>query len=118
MADMITAASTNGLAASSSATHMQLGAASDVLLGYLEAAGLCEGQLRVVQNMLRDILFQDIYISILRMDGEKRDLTINCYLTAVGLKKRLASEWAIQASSLKLAIGSTFLRAADVIAEF
>jgi len=118
MADMITAASSNGPAASSSATHRPSGAASDVLLGYLEAAGLCEGQLRDVQDMLRDIPFHDIDISIWRMDGEKHDLTINRYLTAAGLKQRLAGEWAIQASSLKLAIGSTCLRDIDVIAEF
>ena len=118
MSDMITAASTNGLAASSSATHRQPGACCNVLLGYLEAAGLCEQQLRDVQQMLRDIPFQDIDISIWCMDGENHDLTISGYLTAAGLKKRLASEWAIQASSLQLAIGSTCLRDSDVIAEF
>ena len=118
MADMITAASTHGLAASSSATPGQSGAACDVLLGYLEAAGLCEAQLRVVQDMLRDIPFHDIDLSIWRMHGEKHDMTINRYLTAAGLKQLLASEWAIQASSLELAIGSTCLRDIDVIAEF
>ena len=150
MADMITDASTNGPAASSSATHMQpvarwnvllgyLKAAGlceqqlrdvqdilidisfarwDVLLGYLKAAGLCEQQLRDVQEFLIDISFQDIDISIWRMDGEKLDLTISGYLTAAGLRKRIASEWAIQASSLQLAIGSTCLRDSDVIAEF
>ncbi len=118
MSDMITAASTNGLAASSSATHRQPGACCNVLLGYLEAAGLCEQQLRDVQKMLRDIPFQDIDISIWCMDGEKHDLTISGYLTAAGLKKRLASEWAIRASSLQLAIGSTCLCDSDVIGEF
>jgi len=52
------------------------------------------------------------------MDSEKHDLTISGYLTAAGLKKRIASEWAIQASTLQLAIGSTFLCDSDVIAEF
>ena len=118
MADMITPASTDGLAASSSAIHRPLGASWNGLLVYLEAAGLCERQLRDVQSMLRDIPFQDIDITILRMDGEKHDLTISGYLTAAGLKKLLASEWTIQTSSLQLAIGSTCLRDSDVIAEF
>ena len=52
------------------------------------------------------------------MDGEKHDLTISGHMTAAGLKKRIASEWAIQASSLQLAVGSTFLCDSDVIAEF
>ena len=68
--------------------------------------------------MLRDIPFHDIDLSIWRMHGEKHDMTINRYLTAAGLKQLLASEWAIQASSLELAIGSTCLRDIDVIAEF
>ena len=118
MAAMITAASTNGSAASSSATHMQLGATRDDLLGYLKTAGLCEEQLRYVQNMLRDMDFQDIDISIWRMDGGKHDLRTNAFLTAAGLKKRLASEWAIQESSLKLAVGSKCLSDTDVIAAF
>jgi len=118
MADMITPASTDGLAASSSAIHRPLGASWNGLLVYLEAAGFCEQQLRDVQSMLRDIPFQDIDITILRMDGEKHDLTISGYLTAAGLKKLLASEWTIQTSSLQLAIGSTCLRDSDVIAEF
>ena len=39
-------------------------------------------------------------------------------MTTGGLKKCLAGEWAIQASSLQLAIGSTCLRDSDVIGEF
>jgi hypothetical protein len=146
MADMITDAS-NGSAARSSATHTQLGARWTALLGYLTAAGLCEQRLRDVQDILIDISwtallgyltaaglceqrlrdvhdilidisFRDIDISICRMDGEKHDFTISCYLTAAGLKKRIAGEWAIQASSLQLAIGSKYLRDSDVIAEF
>ena len=65
-----------------------------------------------------DISFRDIDISICRVDGASRDLTISCYMTAGGLKKRIAGEWAIQASSLQLAIGSTCLRDSDVIGEF
>ena len=52
------------------------------------------------------------------MDGGKHDLTISGHMTAAGLKQRIASEWAIQALSLQLAIGSTFLCDSDVIAEF
>ena len=118
MADIITDADRNGPAASSSATHRQPGARWNVLLGYLKVAGLCEQQLEDVQDLLIDTCLQDIDISIWRMDGEKLDLTISGHLTAAGLKKRIASAWAIQVLSLQLAIGSTFLRDIDVIAEF
>ena len=118
MADISTDADRNGPAASSSATHKQLGARWNGLLGYLKAAGLCEQQLQDVQGLVIDTCYQDIEISIWRMAGEKLDLTISGHLTAAGLKKRIASEWAIQVFSLQLAIGSTFLRDSDVIAEF
>ena len=52
------------------------------------------------------------------MDGGKHDLTISGHMTAAGLKQRIASEWAIQALLLQLAIGSKFLCDSDVIAEF
>ena len=117
MAAMITAASTSGSAASSSATDMHWATRGD-LLGYLKTAGLDEEQLRHVQNMLTDMQFMDIDISVWRMDGEKHDLRTNAFLTAAGLKKRLASEWAIQESSLKLVVGSKCLRDKDVIAAF
>ena len=118
MADISTDADRNGPAASSSATHRQLGARWNGLLGYLKVAGLCEQQLQDVQGLVIDTCYQDIEISIWRMAGEKLDLTISGHLTAAGLKKRIASEWAIQVFSLQLAIGSTFLRDSDVIAEF
>ena len=116
MADIITGAC-NGLPASSSGTDLQPVARWNVLLGYLKEAGLCEPQLRDVQNILIDISLQDINISIWRLDGETLELTISGHLTAVGLKRRIAIEWAIQASSLQLAIGATFLRDSDVVAE-
>lgn len=118
MADMITFAGSGELTPSSPVTHMPPCVSWKVLLDYLEVAGLCEQQLRDVQSMLRDIPFQDIDISIMRMHGENLDLTINGHLTAAGLKKLLASEWTMQASSLQLAIGSTCLCDTDVIAEF
>ena len=118
MADINTGVRIDGLAASSSATDRPPVASWNVLLVYLETAGLCEQQLRDVQNILRDIPFQDIDITILRMDGEQHDLTISGCLTAAGLKKLLAVEWTIQASSLQLAIGSRCLCDSDVIAEF
>jgi len=118
MADISTDADSHGPAASSSATHRQLGARWYGLLGYLKVAGLCEQQLQDVQGLVIDTCYQDIDISIWRMAGEKLDLTISGHLTATGLKKRIASEWAIQVFSLQLAIGSTFLRDSDVIAEF
>ena len=118
MAYISTDADTNGPAASSSATHRQPGARWNVLLGYLKVAGLCEQQLQDVRDLLIDTCLRDTDISISRMDGEKLDLTISGHLTAAGLKKRIASEWAIQVFSLQLAIGSTFLRDSDVIAEF
>ena len=107
-----------GLSASSSAAHVRRGARWDTLLGYLMAAGLCDRQLRVVKDMLVDISFGDIQVSICRSDGESHDLTIGCCATAAGLKKRLAGEWSIPASSLQLAIGSTCLCDSDLIAEF
>jgi hypothetical protein len=118
MAYISTDADTNGPAASSSGTHRQPGARWNVLLGYLKVAGLCEQQLQDVCDLLIDTCLRDTDISISRMDGEKLDLTISGHLTAAGLKKRIASEWAIQVFSLQLAIGSTFLRDSDVIAEF
>ena len=117
MANMITDAS-DGSAARISAARGQLGARWTALLGYLTAAGFCEQQLRDIQDILMDISFRDIDISIRRLYGEKHDLTIGRYVSAAGLKKRIAGEWAIQASSLRLAIGSKFLRDGDVIAEF
>ena len=118
MADIITPASTCGRASSSSAAHRPSGAGWHVLLDYLGAAGLCEQQLQAVQSMLGDIRFRDIDITILRMGGEQQDLTISCHLTAAGLKKLLAGEWILQASSLELTIGSRCLGDSDVIAEF
>ncbi len=118
MADMITPASTGGRALSSSAAHRLPGAGWHVLLDYLGAAGLCEQQLQVVQSMLGDIRFRDIDITISRMGGEQQDLTLSCHLTAAGLKKLLACEWTLQASSLQLTIGSRCLCDSDVIAEY
>jgi hypothetical protein len=117
IADMVIDAG-DGSSACSSAAHRQVGARWDALLGYLTTAGLCQQQLRDVQCILVDISFRDIDISIWRMDGAPRDLTISCYMTVGGLKKRIAGEWAIHASSLQLAIGSTCLRDSDVIGEF
>ena len=105
-------------AACSSVAHGQPCARWDPLLGYLKGAGLREQHLRAVQDLLIEISFRDIDIIISHIDGEKRDLTISCYLTAGGLKKRLAGEWCILASSLQLVIGSTYLRDVDVIAEY
>jgi hypothetical protein len=107
-----------GSFASSSAAHRRRGARWDSLLGYLMAAGLCERQLRDVEDMLVDITLGDIQISICCLDGDSHDMTISSCATAAGLKKRLAGEWTIHTSSLQLVIGSICLRDSDVIAEF
>jgi hypothetical protein len=107
-----------GSSASSSVVDRRRGARWDPLLEYLTAAGLCERQLRDVEDMLVDISLGDIQISICRLDGGSHDLTISCCATAAGLKKRLAGEWSMHTSSLQLVIGSTSLCDSDVIAEF
>ena len=102
----------------SSAVYGQRGARWDSLLSYLAEAGLCEQQLRHVEDMLVEVCVGDIEISICRAGGSKHDLTIHGYETAAGLKKRLARDWAIQISSLQLLIGSRCLLDSDVIGEF
>ena len=101
-----------------SAVYGQRGARWDSLLGYLAEAGLCDQQLRHVEDMLVAVCLGDIEVSICRAGGSKHDLTIPGYETAAGLKKRLARDWAIQISSLQLLIGSRCLLDSDVIGEF
>ena len=114
MADVIS----DGAASSSLVASGQSCAGLAPLLGYLKQAGFCDQRLREVQDILINECFRYIDITISRMDGENLDFTISCYLTAGGLKKRLAGEWSVLKSSLQLVIGSTYLRDDDVIGVF